>query len=80
VQSSTQTRKLSGFAGFLLSNEIQRYSAKSVSLFVSFAIVVKKGHNRGHELANNINKDTVYRAAKSKEKDYMVNGLVTWTA
>jgi hypothetical protein len=44
-----------------------------MSLFMSFAIVVKKGHNQGHKMAKNINKDAVYRAAKSKEKDYMIN-------
>ena len=40
---------------------------------MSFAIVVKKGHNRGHIMAKELNKDATYRAAKSKDKDYMIN-------
>jgi integrase len=33
----------------------------------------KKGNNRGNKMAVNINKDTVYRAAKPKEKDYTIS-------
>ena len=40
---------------------------------MSFVIVFKKGHTLRHNMAKNLNKDTVYRAAKPKEKDYMIN-------
>jgi hypothetical protein len=30
---------------------------------------------KGHAMAKNINKDKVYKAAKPKESDYMINGL-----
>ena len=33
----------------------------------------KKRHTGGHDLAVNINKDTVYRAAKAKDKEYFIN-------
>jgi len=40
---------------------------------VPFVIVPKKTAHFRHTMATQLNKDTVYRAAKPKEKDYMLN-------
>ena len=57
--------------------EIQWYPINFMPVFITTIIMTKNRHNnwhnRGYEMAVNLNKDAVYRAAKPDIKDRMIN-------
>lgn len=77
MQPNPKTRKFTGFAGFLLSDTIQRKLAKYTPNRVFFRVLTntfRKKYTLGAcKMAEKLNKDAVYKAAKPEEKDYFIN-------
>jgi hypothetical protein len=76
VHRHTETRKPPGLAGFLLSKEVQQNAVAYTVNSDTRESGAKTYHCESlsvSSMAKNLNKDTVYRAAKPKDKDYTIN-------